>query len=45
MTIVTRLKIHRIKQAVFQIDPTAFFYVHSIKEVKGGIFKTHTSIE
>ncbi len=39
MTIVTRLEIHRIKQAITQIDPNAFFYVQSIKEVKGGIGK------
>jgi uncharacterized membrane-anchored protein YitT (DUF2179 family) len=39
MTIVTRLEIHRIKKAVFEIDPYAFFYVQSIKEVKGGIVK------
>ncbi len=39
MTIVTRLEIHRIKQEVSKIDPNAFFYVQSIKEVKGGIIK------
>lgn len=39
MTIVTRLEIHRIKEAVSEIDPKAFFYVHSIKEVKGGLIK------
>lgn len=39
MTVVTRLEIHRIKQEVFKIDPNAFFYVQSIKEVKGGITK------
>jgi uncharacterized membrane-anchored protein YitT (DUF2179 family) len=39
MTIVTRLEIHRIKQAISKIDPNAFFYVQSIKEVKGGIGK------
>ncbi len=39
MTVVTRLEIHRIKQEVFKIDPSAFFYVQSIKEVKGGIIK------
>lgn len=40
MTVVTRLEIHRIKTAVLKIDPAAFIYVNSIKEVKGGIFKT-----
>ena len=39
MTVVTRLEIHRIKQEVFKIDPNAFFYVQSIKEVKGGTVK------
>ncbi len=39
MTVVTRLEIHRIKQEVSKIDPNAFFYVQSIKEVKGGIVK------
>jgi uncharacterized membrane-anchored protein YitT (DUF2179 family) len=39
MTIVTRLEIHRIKEAVTKIDPNAFFYVQSIKEVKGGLIK------
>lgn len=39
MTIVTRLEIHRIKQEVSKIDPNAFFFVQSIKEVKGGIIK------
>jgi len=39
MTIVTRLEIHRIKQMITTIDPKAFFYVQSIKEVKGGIGK------
>lgn len=39
MTVVTRLEIHRIKQEVSKIDPNAFFYVQSIKEVKGGTIK------
>ena len=42
MTIVTRLEIHRIKEATLEIDPTAFFFVQRIKEVKGGIGK-HTA--
>jgi len=40
MTIVTRLEVHRIKQAIAEIDPDAFFYIQTIKEVKGGIVKT-----
>lgn len=39
MTIVTRLEIHRIKEATTKIDPRAFFFVQRIKEVKGGIGK------
>jgi uncharacterized membrane-anchored protein YitT (DUF2179 family) len=39
MTIATRLEIHRIKQAVVDLDPNAFIYVQNIKEVKGGIVK------
>lgn len=38
-TIVTRLEVHRIKHAIHTVDPTAFFFVQSIKEVKGGIVK------
>jgi len=39
LTVVTRLELHRIKNAIYEIDPNAFFYVQSIKEVKGGIIK------
>ncbi len=39
MTIATRLETHRIRQAIVELDPNAFIYVHSIKEVKGGIVK------
>lgn len=39
VTIVTRLEIYRIQEAVKQIDPKAFVYVNSIKEVKGGLVK------
>ncbi|MBK8052849.1 MAG: YitT family protein [Saprospiraceae bacterium] len=38
-TIVTRLEIHRLKKAIETADPTAFFYVQSIKEVAGGVIK------
>lgn len=41
VTVVTRLEIHRIKQAVSEIDPDAFFFVQSIKEVKGSYLKRH----
>ena len=39
MTVVTRLELHRIKESISELDPNAFFHVHSIKEVKGGIIK------
>lgn len=39
VTIVTRLEIHRIQNAVHEIDPKAFLYITSIKEVSGGIIK------
>lgn len=39
LTVVTRLEIHRIKNAIYEIDPNAFFYVQSIKEVKGGVIR------
>ncbi|WP_084625587.1 YitT family protein [Salinimicrobium xinjiangense] len=42
MTVVTRLEIHRIKEATLKIDPNAFFFVQRIKEVKGGIGKQTT---
>jgi uncharacterized membrane-anchored protein YitT (DUF2179 family) len=37
MTVVTRLEVHRITEAITRIDPKAFMFVNSIKEVKGGI--------
>ncbi|MFZ1703791.1 MAG: YitT family protein [Saprospiraceae bacterium] len=39
MTIVTRLEVHRLKKAISLVDPDAFFFVHTIKEVKGGVVK------
>ena len=39
-TIVTRLEIKQIEDAVMTIDPKAFMYVQSIKEATGGILKT-----
>ncbi|SDA95836.1 Uncharacterized membrane-anchored protein YitT, contains DUF161 and DUF2179 domains [Algoriphagus alkaliphilus] len=39
MTVVTRLEVHRMKEVIQQIDPKAFFYVQTIKEVKGGVIK------
>jgi uncharacterized membrane-anchored protein YitT (DUF2179 family) len=39
VVILTRLELHKIKLAVIDLDPAAFLYVHSIKEVKGGVIK------
>jgi uncharacterized membrane-anchored protein YitT (DUF2179 family) len=39
-TIVTRLEIRQIEDAINKIDPHAFLYVQSIKEATGGILKT-----
>lgn len=39
MTVVTRLEIHRIKQAVLLLDSKAFFYVQNVREVGGGVVK------
>ncbi|MFN4762974.1 YitT family protein [Gillisia sp. Q332] len=41
VTVVTRLEIHRIKNSIIKIDPEAFIFVNSIKEVNGGVFKEH----
>jgi uncharacterized membrane-anchored protein YitT (DUF2179 family) len=39
VTIVTRLEIKSIEDALLGIDPNAFIYVQSIKEASGGILK------
>ena len=39
VTIVTRLEIKQIQDAIMLIDPKAFIYVQSIKEAAGGILK------
>lgn len=39
MTVVTRLEVHRIRERILKIDPKAFMFVNSIKEVRGGIVK------
>ena len=39
VTIVTRLEIKQIQDALINIDPKAFVYIHSIKEATGGILK------
>jgi uncharacterized membrane-anchored protein YitT (DUF2179 family) len=39
VTIVTRLEVKQIQDALIKIDPRAFIYVQSIKEAAGGILK------
>jgi len=39
VTIVTRLEINQIQEAVTEIDPKAFVFIQSINEATGGILK------
>jgi len=39
MTIVTRLEIKQLQEALLKIDPKVFVYVQSINEASGGILK------
>jgi uncharacterized membrane-anchored protein YitT (DUF2179 family) len=39
VTIITRLEIKQLQDAILEIDPKAFIYVQSIKEASGGILK------
>src|SRR5450432_1040665 len=39
VTIVTRLEIKQIQEALLKIDPKVFVYVQTIKEASGGILK------
>jgi uncharacterized membrane-anchored protein YitT (DUF2179 family) len=36
-TVVTRLEVHKIKNAIIMTDPKAFMFVQNINEVKGGL--------
>lgn len=38
-TVITRLEVRRLKKAIYQIDPTAFVFTHTIKETSGGLVK------
>jgi len=40
VTIVTRLEIKQIQEALLKIDPKVFVYIQSIREASGGILKT-----
>jgi uncharacterized membrane-anchored protein YitT (DUF2179 family) len=39
VTVVTRLEIFKLKKAIFEVDPNAFIFIQSTKEVSGGIVK------
>jgi uncharacterized membrane-anchored protein YitT (DUF2179 family) len=39
VTVVTRLEIHKLKNAIFGLDANAFIFIQSIKEVGGGEIK------
>lgn len=39
VTIITRLEIKQIQDAIINIDPKAFIYVQSVKEAAGGVLK------
>jgi len=43
VTVVTRLEIHNLKKAIYEVDESAFIYVHSLKEVGGGVVKSRGS--
>ncbi len=38
-TVVTRLEVRKLKNAIYEIDPKAFVFTHTIKETSGGILK------
>jgi uncharacterized membrane-anchored protein YitT (DUF2179 family) len=40
-TVVTRLEVRRLKNLVHSIDPNAFIFTNTIKEVAGGVLKHH----
>lgn len=42
VTVVTRLEVHKIKQAIAAADPDAFMFIQNIKEVNGGIISRIT---
>ena len=38
-TVVTRFEVRRLKEMVKSVDPQAFIYTHTIKDVSGGVLK------
>jgi uncharacterized membrane-anchored protein YitT (DUF2179 family) len=39
VTIITRLELLKIKDAIYEIDSKAFMFVNSVKEARGGVLK------
>ena len=39
VVVVTRLEIFSLQRAIMKVDPNAFIYIQSVKEVQGGIIK------
>ena len=38
-TVITRLELSKIKSEIIKIDPAAFFFMQSVKDLRGGIIK------
>jgi uncharacterized membrane-anchored protein YitT (DUF2179 family) len=38
-TIITRLEVNKLKKEIEKIDPDAFVFMNSIKDMKGGMIK------
>jgi uncharacterized membrane-anchored protein YitT (DUF2179 family) len=45
VTIITRLEIKQIEEALAIIDPTAFVYIQTIKEASGGVLKPKSHVK
>lgn len=39
VTVITRLELSKIKSEIIKIDPAAFFFMQSVKDMRGGIIK------
>jgi uncharacterized membrane-anchored protein YitT (DUF2179 family) len=42
-TVITRLELRKLKTLVYELDPQAFVFVHTIKETLGGVLKKRHS--
>jgi len=45
VTVITRLEVYNLEREILAVDPKAFMYVQSIKEVKGGLHNRSFSRE